>query len=42
VLKEAQALGDRQALLEAGRRIIRLHLDGDVVGELARIAEELS
>ncbi|MGD9100418.1 MAG: hypothetical protein PVF45_08055 [Anaerolineae bacterium] len=30
-LKMAQALGDRQALLEAGRRVMRFHLGDDVV-----------
>lgn len=30
VLKAAQAMGDRQALLDAGRRVIRFHLKGDV------------
>lgn len=39
VLKLAQALGDRQALLEAGRRVIRFHLGKDIVGELQRLAE---
>jgi len=34
VLKEAQAAGDRQALLDAGRRVIRFHLGTDVVGGL--------
>ncbi len=29
VLKAAQAFGDRQALLNAGRRVIRFHLHGD-------------
>jgi len=28
VLKAAQAMGDRQALLNAGRRVIRFHLGG--------------
>ena len=37
VLKEAQVLGDRQALLDAGRRVIRLHLGSDVAGGLARL-----
>ena len=36
-LKEAQALGDRQALLDAGRRFIRFHLGGDVVRGLKRL-----
>ncbi|MCI0693653.1 bifunctional transaldolase/phosoglucose isomerase [candidate division KSB1 bacterium] len=39
VLKLAQALGDRQALLDAGRRVIRFHLGGDVVGELQKLVE---
>jgi transaldolase/glucose-6-phosphate isomerase len=39
VLKMTQALGDRQALLDAGRRVIRFHLGGDVVGELTRLTE---
>ena len=38
VLEEAQALGDRQALLDAGRRVIRIHLGADVVGGLKRVA----
>jgi glucose-6-phosphate isomerase len=36
VLKMAQALGDRRALLDAGRRVIRFHL-ADVVGGLDRL-----
>jgi len=31
VLKAAQALGDRQALLDAGRRVIRFHVGADVL-----------
>jgi transaldolase/glucose-6-phosphate isomerase len=31
VLEEAQALGDRQAMEEAGRRVIRFHLGQDVL-----------
>ncbi|MDY7075709.1 MAG: bifunctional transaldolase/phosoglucose isomerase [Chloroflexota bacterium] len=42
VLKTAQALGDRQALLDAGRRVIRFHLGTDVVGGLRRLMEALS
>jgi len=34
VLKMAQALGDHQALLDAGRQVIRFHLGDDVVGGL--------
>jgi glucose-6-phosphate isomerase len=32
VLKAAQALGDRQALRNAGRPVIRFHLGGDIAG----------
>ncbi|MGC8788267.1 MAG: glucose-6-phosphate isomerase, partial [Anaerolineae bacterium] len=39
VLKAAQALGDYQALLEAGRRVIRFHLGDDVPGGLRRLAD---
>ena len=38
VLKAAQARGDRQALIDAGRRVLRLHLGADVPGALDRIA----
>jgi hypothetical protein len=41
VLKAAQALGDRQALLDAGRRVIRFHLETDVAGGLRRLSETL-
>jgi len=37
VLKAAQALGDRQALLDAGRRVIRFHLGSDGVKGLNRL-----
>ena len=37
VLEAAQALGDRQALLDAGRRVIRFHLDSDVASGLGRL-----
>ncbi len=39
VLKEAQVQGDQQALLKAGRRVIRFHLGDDVVGGLELLAE---
>ena len=39
VLKKAQALGDRQALLDAGRKVIRFDLGKDVVGGLQRLTE---
>jgi hypothetical protein len=41
VLKMAQALGDGQALREAGRPVIRFHLGADVVGGLETLAEEM-
>jgi len=41
VLKAAQALGDRQALINAGRRVIRFHLGTDVAGGLKILAEAL-
>ncbi len=37
VLEMAQALGDRQALLDAGRRVIRFHIAGDVASALAKL-----
>ncbi len=33
-LKAAQALGDRRALLEAGRRVLRIHLKNDIIRRL--------
>lgn len=39
VLKSAQALGDRQALLDSGRQVIRFHL-ADVEAGLAELAGE--
>jgi transaldolase/glucose-6-phosphate isomerase len=42
VLKMAQALGDKQALLGAGRRVIRFHLGDDVVGGIELLAEALA
>ena len=41
VLIGAQALGDRQALLDAKRRVVRVHLD-DVAGGLGRLGEILA
>ncbi len=37
VLKLAQALGDAQALRNAGRRVIRFHLGDDVPGGVERL-----
>jgi hypothetical protein len=42
VLELAQALGDKQALEDAGRRVIHFHLGGDVVGGLQRLTEGLA
>jgi glucose-6-phosphate isomerase len=42
ILKAAQALGDRQALLDAGRPIIRFHFGRDVVGGLKILTEAIS
>jgi transaldolase/glucose-6-phosphate isomerase len=39
VLKMAQALGDGQALREAGRRVIHFHLGSDVLGGLRRLMD---
>jgi glucose-6-phosphate isomerase len=41
VLKTAQALGDRQALLDAGRRVVRIDLGADVLGGLEALAEAI-
>ncbi|HKH76330.1 MAG TPA: hypothetical protein VKA51_05165 [Rubrobacteraceae bacterium] len=41
VLVDAQALGDRQALLDAKRRVVRVHLD-DVAGGLGRLGKILA
>ena len=37
VLKNAQALGDRQALLDAKRQVIRFHLGSDIAGALRKL-----
>ena len=42
LLEMAQALGDKQALLDNRRRVIRLHLGTDVVGGLKRLAAWLA
>jgi hypothetical protein len=42
VLKMAQTLGDKQALLAAGRRVIRFHLGSDIVGGLRLLTEALA
>jgi transaldolase/glucose-6-phosphate isomerase len=42
LLKAAQALGDGQALMDGGRRVIRFHLGRDVVGGLEQLAEAVA
>ena len=42
VLKAAQARGDRQALIDAGRKVLRLHLGADVPGGLGRISRAVA
>jgi len=41
VLKMAQAAGDRQALLDAGRQIVRFHIKGNIAANLKRLVEYL-
>jgi transaldolase/glucose-6-phosphate isomerase len=41
VLKMAQAMGDRKALLNAGRKVIRFHLGNDIIGGLTRLGAAL-
>jgi glucose-6-phosphate isomerase len=41
VLKQAQVYGDRQALLNAGRRAIRIHLGSNPADGLARLTAKL-
>ncbi|MBS3783762.1 MAG: glucose-6-phosphate isomerase, partial [Anaerolineae bacterium] len=40
ILEEAQALGDRRAMEDAGRRVIRFHLGEDVIEGLDQLAGE--
>jgi hypothetical protein len=42
ILKAAQAMGDRQALIDAGRRVIRFHMKGDVVEGIRMLKEAVS
>ncbi|MXY92425.1 MAG: glucose-6-phosphate isomerase [Caldilineaceae bacterium SB0670_bin_27] len=42
VLIEAQSLGDRQALMNAGRRVIRIDLGEDAPTELERLVDSLA
>jgi transaldolase / glucose-6-phosphate isomerase len=41
-LKMAQALGDAQALREGGRRVLRIHLSGDVPPGIDRLVDHLN
>jgi hypothetical protein len=41
ILEAAQALGDRQALVEAGRRLMRFHLGDQVVERLHQLNQAL-
>ena len=40
-LKAAQAMGDRQALINSGRRVIRLHFRKNPSGELEKMAFDI-
>ncbi len=42
VLEEAQALGDQQALRDAGRRVIRFHLGSAIISNLEKLSEMVS
>jgi hypothetical protein len=42
VLKAAQAMGDRQALLDADRRVLRFHLSQDPTGDLEKLIAALA
>ena len=39
VLKQAQALGDRQALLDGGRRVLRFHLGSDRIRGIEQLTQ---
>jgi len=41
VLKEAQALGDRKALIDTKRQVIRFHLGKDVTGAIKRLTASI-
>lgn len=41
VLITAQALGDRQALVDAGRRVLRIHFQGDLTEGLTRLGDAI-
>jgi len=41
ILEMAQALGDGQALQKAGRKVLRIHLEKDVIGGLKKLADSI-
>jgi hypothetical protein len=41
VLKQAQAMGDRQALLDSGRRVIRFHVNADIAELIQKLADTI-
>jgi len=41
VLKAAQAMGDMQALIDAGRRVIRFHMKGDIVESIRLLKDAI-
>ena len=41
ILKAAQAIGDRKALVNSGRKVVRFHLGKDIVGTLKRLADDV-
>ena len=41
-LADAQALGDREALSAAGRRVARYHADSDVAAGILELAREIA
>ena len=42
LLKKAQAAGDRRALEDAGRQVVRFHLGNDIAGGLTRLTKTLA
>jgi hypothetical protein len=40
-LKAAQSLGDRQALLDGGRKVVRFHVGKDVAGRVKALTDAL-
>jgi hypothetical protein len=42
VLIQAQALGDRRALQEEGRKVIRFHLDGNVQSGIQKLTNAVA